>query len=490
MHLESSKKKGSYNGIPFEVQESQSEFGRRNAIFEFPGRDTPHTLDLGRKARKFTITCIVVGEDYAYYRDALIDQVESKNEPGKLIHPYLDTENIKVRPESITVKERATEQQVADIEIVFIEAGSSEFPTGPGAATDVNISRAAQNARQVAKNHFKQIYDTAKSTADQIKSVRERFQNSVKNIKDVAKSVSQTANAITNISYEARKLAQEIDDTIALKDKCAKWTKDAVDSLIKFEPRAKKTLLSLLKYGSDIVSTPLFEAIAGQSEAQKLRIQAENNLIIIDKKLKLDVIANLADSIYYTVSPQARNLRNPLLLPKEKRPTEIAKTEKIRVQNEKAGVIARAGEEYEEEREQVFIEQQVEIETKKIAESNLPKPVDVPVLAEQNTDYISYEDIKIIEKKTLEMINDEVKTTKDPLIINALYQVKNAIVDSVRAAKLKKTRKIEIKEPTCSILLAHIEAGGLKDEGAIIAINRLKNPLIIESGTVLELPNE
>jgi prophage DNA circulation protein len=63
----------SFRGAGFLVEGHDGEVGRRLAVHEYPERDLPYAEDLGRKARVFKITGLVIGPDYMAQRDALLD---------------------------------------------------------------------------------------------------------------------------------------------------------------------------------------------------------------------------------------------------------------------------------------------------------------------------------------------------------------------------------------------------------------------------------
>lgn len=124
----------SFRGVAFEVNSSQFEGGRRGENHEYPLRDESYFEDLGRKARRFTITGFVVGADYMTGRDALIEALEAEG-PGQLVHPFYGSRNVSVP--DFRVSESDREGGVARFTITFEETGES---TQPAAGDD----RAAQ----------------------------------------------------------------------------------------------------------------------------------------------------------------------------------------------------------------------------------------------------------------------------------------------------------------------------------------------------------
>lgn len=78
---------GSFRGAPFRTQSHERSGGRRNAVFEMPGRDEPIVEDLGRRARQFSLEFHTIGAGYRRARDALIEALEAQG-PGLLVHPW------------------------------------------------------------------------------------------------------------------------------------------------------------------------------------------------------------------------------------------------------------------------------------------------------------------------------------------------------------------------------------------------------------------
>ncbi len=82
----------SFRGVPFYMQASAGQGGRRVVTHEFPLRDDAYTEDLGRLPRRFRLTAFVVdnptyGLSYLDARDALIDAIEGYADAGTLMHP-------------------------------------------------------------------------------------------------------------------------------------------------------------------------------------------------------------------------------------------------------------------------------------------------------------------------------------------------------------------------------------------------------------------
>lgn len=146
--------RASFRGVPFYVTQSDGEIGRRNVVNEYPGRDEAFVDDLGRKARRFTLTCFVLGDDYMAARDALEAAFE-KPGSGELVHPWRGRMTVSVtdcRPsESIDQGGRQ------NWSVTFTQTGKNELPNiRPDTVAIVDV--AADNAIAASENDFSETF--------------------------------------------------------------------------------------------------------------------------------------------------------------------------------------------------------------------------------------------------------------------------------------------------------------------------------------------
>lgn len=119
-------RQASFKGVPFYVNTSDNEFGRRTVLYQYPQFDTPATEDMGRKARRFQIQAMLIGRDWENERDQLIAVCEQPG-PGLLVHP--DYGEFRVMCESCAVTESKVNQYFrADVALTFVESGANPFP--------------------------------------------------------------------------------------------------------------------------------------------------------------------------------------------------------------------------------------------------------------------------------------------------------------------------------------------------------------------------
>lgn len=139
----------SFKGAGFKVSAAVKSSGRRIVEHEFPMRDIPWAEDLGRRARRFTVTGYIVQgprePDYQATRDALVVQLESSG-PGLLVHPTMGTATVVVDTYAIT--ESRDRGGIAEFEMVFREAGTTltAVATVDTAATAASAAIAAGTA--------------------------------------------------------------------------------------------------------------------------------------------------------------------------------------------------------------------------------------------------------------------------------------------------------------------------------------------------------
>lgn len=146
----------SLGGVPFGVLSGESRFGRRQAVHEYPFRDTPWVEDMGRSARRINVTGFLIENDAIYgggdviaQRDRMIAVAES---PGAstLIHPTLGRLNVSLLGISITEKWDAG--RYFELGFSFIESGQRVFPEIGSAPSDSGFTQADIAAAAAAED--------------------------------------------------------------------------------------------------------------------------------------------------------------------------------------------------------------------------------------------------------------------------------------------------------------------------------------------------
>lgn len=116
---------GSYGGVEFHVDRSDTTAGRRWLVHEYPRRDRPYAEDMGRQARKWRLELFVAGDDYDVRRNELIAVFD---DPGAkmLVHPFLGS--FTAVAEDVRLRESSRELGVCTFLVTFTEAGRESYP--------------------------------------------------------------------------------------------------------------------------------------------------------------------------------------------------------------------------------------------------------------------------------------------------------------------------------------------------------------------------
>lgn len=115
----------SFRGVPFLVEDTSTEGGRRTALHEYPQRDTPYAEDMGRKAKTFTVEAFVVGDDYLDQAKNLREALDEEGS-GELIHPFYGS--LTVNCTGYSEQYSSSEGRVSRFSITFAEAGERFYP--------------------------------------------------------------------------------------------------------------------------------------------------------------------------------------------------------------------------------------------------------------------------------------------------------------------------------------------------------------------------
>lgn len=191
---------GSFRGVPFAVVNEEVSHGRRQAVHEYPYRDTAWIEDMGRGTRRFIIRGFLVqnslvygGGDVISQRQALINACE-KEGSGTLIHPTLGDMTVSVPENGLRISGSAGNGRSFEFTLMVIESGLKVFAvTGNTEAGDT-----------VDTNYLKLVSTAVASTLARIKSEIRGVTQGINTIKGTVtfwtNMVDNTISEVTNIS--------------------------------------------------------------------------------------------------------------------------------------------------------------------------------------------------------------------------------------------------------------------------------------------------
>ena len=141
----SALKPASFAGVPFYVLSGSSQFGRKQAVHDYPFRDTPWVEDIGRASRRIQLRGFLVGDDVISQRAQLISAAETKGNQT-LVHPTLGSVT-GVALMTAVFNEVWDQGRKFEIGLTFIVNGAQQFPTtATNGASAIQSAGAAVNA--------------------------------------------------------------------------------------------------------------------------------------------------------------------------------------------------------------------------------------------------------------------------------------------------------------------------------------------------------
>lgn len=145
----------SFKGIPFEVEDTDTDTGRRSQLHEYPNRDTPFNEDLGKKAERYSFVAFILGDD-CLDRAAELRNACKNGGSGTLIHPAFGTALVDC--ESCKVSYSFREGRMARISLSFVEHGQETYPDESTDLVD-SVYSAADKLEAATINNFVQRFN-------------------------------------------------------------------------------------------------------------------------------------------------------------------------------------------------------------------------------------------------------------------------------------------------------------------------------------------
>ncbi|HED1307161.1 TPA: DNA circularization protein [Kluyvera ascorbata] len=190
----------SFRGIPFAVINEEGSHGRRQAIHEYPYRDTAWIEDLGRGTRRFVIRGFLIqnslvygGGDVITQRQSLIAACEEKGS-GTLVHPILGELTVSVPENGFRITGSMESGRAFEFTLMVIESGAKVFAITDGTAAGDTVKT----------NYLKMVTTAVASTLARIKGEIRGVTQAINTIKGTVtfwtSMVDSTVSEVTNVS--------------------------------------------------------------------------------------------------------------------------------------------------------------------------------------------------------------------------------------------------------------------------------------------------
>ncbi|HGG2618855.1 TPA: DNA circularization protein [Yersinia enterocolitica] len=197
----------SFRGVPFAVLTAEGVFGRRQAIHEYPYRDTAWIEDLGRATRRLTIRGFLIQSSGLYtapdvmtQRDSLIAACEMPD-AGTLVHPTLGEMTVSIPESGLRLNEGAESGRVFEFTLTIIESGLRVF----------SVTSSADAVSSIQSSWFGLA---SKSVATFIATVKGEIRSVTQTIRTLKSTAVFWVNMVNSTTNEATNLGNVLRSTL------------------------------------------------------------------------------------------------------------------------------------------------------------------------------------------------------------------------------------------------------------------------------------
>ena len=197
----------SFRGVPFAVMKAEGVFGRRQAIHEYPYRDTAWIEDLGRATRRLTIRGFLIQSSGLYNAPDVITQRNSliaaceMPDAGTLVHPTLGEMTVSIPESGLRLNEGAESGRVFEFTLTIIESGLRVF----------SITSSADALSSIQSSWFGLA---TKSVATFIATVKGEIRSVTQTIRTLKSTAAFWANMVNSTTSEATNLGNVLRSTL------------------------------------------------------------------------------------------------------------------------------------------------------------------------------------------------------------------------------------------------------------------------------------
>ncbi|CNE87004.1 DNA circularization protein [Yersinia mollaretii] len=197
----------SFRGVPFVIDKSASNFGRRQVVHSYPYRDTSYIEDMGRSARTLLLTGFLVQNSQIYtapdvmtQRDSLIAACEMPG-AGTLVHPTLGEMMVSVTDSALKIDENSANGRVFAFTLTVVESGLRAFA----------ITGAAEMGASIQSSW---LGLSAKAVAGFISTVKGEMRSATQAIKTLKNTAAFWGRMVANTTNEASNLGNALRSTL------------------------------------------------------------------------------------------------------------------------------------------------------------------------------------------------------------------------------------------------------------------------------------
>jgi len=275
----------SFRGVPFFVEDSDRQGGRRTAKHQFVDGDTPKLDDLGKMGNEFQVRGYVIGDEYMAQRDQLLSALQDVAGPGDLVHPFYG--HVRVQVGGVGIRESQSDGGTAQFSISFSHAPVSSAPV---AVIDLDAELVGFAALVITTNS-----DNLEDSAVVIAQPAFALESLSQDLTDVSTALYDALSPFVTATQEAALLSVSID-TLTLQ--AATLVRTPADMLEEFGTAISQLTESIENAPLEIVKalveayeTPAPALAIGDTDA---RVQERLNQALFADALRTVLISEAA----------------------------------------------------------------------------------------------------------------------------------------------------------------------------------------------------
>lgn len=295
----------SFRGVPFFVDASERNGGRRTVTHEFPLSDETFTEDLGRSARTFHIEGYVLGDDYLSQRDKLIAALEDEEGPGELVHPYHGV--FLAICTTMSVRESRVDGGHAAFAVQF-----TRTPTAPPAPTIVvdapaQVSTSADTATAAMDAELVAKYKPAHLPGWSFASAETALKNALAALKDKLSPITDVTQEAAELTGQIALMTAEVSSLVRQPALAISGFRDAITGLTDTIAAAPDAVMSAL---FDAYAADLGALVDPTTATREVELANQTALIAALRRVLAIEAARLAPLVPYASIEEATAARD------------------------------------------------------------------------------------------------------------------------------------------------------------------------------------
>jgi prophage DNA circulation protein len=301
---------GSFRGVPFFATSHSVSGGRRRVQHEFPERDGAQYEDLGRTARKFSLSAYVIGDDYMDRRDALVAALEESG-VGRLVHPWKGVLTCGV--ESYSLGETIDEGRMARIDMEFTEEDAQDSEL---TIQEVNSAVAVMRSKEAWISNAEAAFPAKFSFGSTPSTTIQRAARTLESTLDKIGSAKQLASTVSDYQRELQQARGKIIELVLDTTKLVKTLSKLVDwgtgsSATPPSSDSARQLLSEVRSLTGIGSTPLAPEIPPST--YNAPDEPSKQIQVAVTVIALGSAAGLVSSVPFETVEEAQQLQSDMM---------------------------------------------------------------------------------------------------------------------------------------------------------------------------------